>query len=122
MRPNAGIDVSKQHLDACCEDQERRWVNDASGWDGLTAMLKAHDVDLVVVEASGGYERGVVCALQGAGIEVARVNPRQARDCPSPIASMRAVCATSPMCSHAMRSARRTSVHRRTNTASCWRR
>ena len=80
MRPNAGIDVSKQHLDVCCEDQERRWVNDASGWDGLTAMLKAHDVDLVVVEASGGYERGVVCALQGAGIEVARVNPRQARD------------------------------------------
>jgi transposase len=34
----------------------------------------------VVVEASGGYERALVCALQSAGITVARVNPRQARD------------------------------------------
>ena len=37
-------------------------------------------MDLVVVEATGGYERGLVCALQGAGIAAARVNPRQARD------------------------------------------
>ena len=37
-------------------------------------------MDLVVLEATGGYERGLVCALQGAGITVARVNPRQARD------------------------------------------
>jgi hypothetical protein len=29
---------------------------------------------------TGGYERGLVSALQGAGIVVARVNPRQARD------------------------------------------
>ena len=34
----------------------------------------------MVLEATGGYERGLVCALQGAGIIVARVNPRQARD------------------------------------------
>jgi transposase len=34
----------------------------------------------VVLEASGGYERGLVCALQAAQIQVARVNPRQARD------------------------------------------
>lgn len=43
-------------------------------------MLKAANVDLVVVEATGGYERGAVCSLQGAEIAVARVNPRQARD------------------------------------------
>lgn len=43
-------------------------------------MLRAADVDLVVLEATGGYERGVVCALQAAGVTVARVNPRQARD------------------------------------------
>ena len=78
--PNAGIDVSKQHLDACWGTEEQRLVNDANGWDGLTAKLKAASVDLVVVEATGGYERGLVCALQGAGITVARVNPRQARD------------------------------------------
>ena len=79
-RPNAGIDVSKQHLDACWGTEELRLVNEASGWDELIAKFKAANVDLVVVEATGGYERGVVCALQDAGITVARVNPRQARD------------------------------------------
>lgn len=80
QRPNAGIDVSKQHLDACWGTEEQRTTNDASGWDELIAKFKQANVDLVVVEATGGYERGLVCALQGAGITVARVNPRQARD------------------------------------------
>ena len=80
QRPNAGIDVSKQHLDACWASEDQRVVNDATGWDEVIAKFKATDVDLVVVEATGGYERGLVCALQGAGITVARVNPRQARD------------------------------------------
>lgn len=80
QRPNAGIDVSKQHLDACWLAEDQRLVNDASGWDELIAKLRQADVDLVVVEATGGYERGLVCALQAAGITVARVNPRQARD------------------------------------------
>jgi len=79
-RLNAGVDVSKQHLDACWGDEDQRVDNDASGWDGLIAKLKAADVDLVVVEATGGYERGLVRALHGAQIAVARVNPRQARD------------------------------------------
>lgn len=43
-------------------------------------MLREAGVDLVVIEATGGYERGVLCALQTAGLCVARVNPRQARD------------------------------------------
>lgn len=80
QRPNAGVDVSKQHLDACWGGEDQRLVNDASGWDVLIAKFKDADVDLVVIEATGGYERGLVCALQGAGIVVARVNPRQARD------------------------------------------
>jgi transposase len=80
QRPNAGIDVSKQHLDACCDVHEQRVANDATGWNELIAKFKLACVDLVVIEASGGYERGLVCALQGADITVARVNPRQARD------------------------------------------
>lgn len=80
VRPNAGVDVSKHHLDACWGGQQRRVANDVQGWDELTAMLQAAGVDLVVIEATGGYERGLVCALQGAGLCVARVNPRQARD------------------------------------------
>ena len=80
QRPSAGIDVCKQHLDVCFGTQDQRFANDATGWDELIAKFKDANVDLVVVEATGGYERGLVCALQGAGITVARVNPRQARD------------------------------------------
>lgn len=72
--------MSKEHLDACWLDQELRVGNDASGWGELIAKFKACEVDLVVVEATGGYERGLVRALQQEGVEVARVNPRQARD------------------------------------------
>ena len=80
QRPNAGVDVCKQHLDVCLGTAEQRVANDANGWGELIAKCKDAGVDLVVLEATGGYERGLVCALQGAGIEVARVNPRQARD------------------------------------------
>lgn len=78
--PNAGIDVSKQHLDVCWESTQQRLSNDAAGWSELIAKLVAAEVDLVVVEATGGYERGLLLALQQAEIAVARVNPRQARD------------------------------------------
>jgi transposase len=80
QRLNAGIDVSKAHLDVCVGLDESRTANDEKGWDETIAKLGQAHVDLVVVEATGGYERGIVCALQQAGITVARVNPRQARD------------------------------------------
>jgi transposase len=80
QRPNAGIDVSKQHLDVCLNAEAQRLGNEASGWDAVIAKFKDANVDLVVIEATGGYERGVVCALQESGIAVARVNPKQARD------------------------------------------
>lgn len=78
QRANAGVDVSKQHLDACWGDELVRVSNDQAGWDELIAKFAR--VDLVVIEATGGYERGLVSALQAAGVCVARVNPRQARD------------------------------------------
>ena len=80
QRPNVGVDVCKQHLDVCLGATAQRVANDANGWNELIAKFKDAVVDLVVLEATGGYERGLVCALQGAGITVARVNPRQARD------------------------------------------
>lgn len=79
-RINVGIDVAKQHLDVCLGTELRRVGNDAAGHDELIAMCKQADVDLVLLEASGGYERAAVLALQQAGLCVARVNPRQARD------------------------------------------
>lgn len=77
---NAGVDVGKEHLDACWGDDKLRVTNDSAGWDELIAKLKAAKVDLVLLEATGGYERGLVCAMHQAGVSVARVNPRQARD------------------------------------------
>jgi transposase len=43
-------------------------------------VLRPHQPRLIVLEASGGYEAAAVCALQSAGLRVAVVNPRQARD------------------------------------------
>jgi len=56
------------------------WATTPRRWNELSAKFKARGVDLVVIEATDGYERGLVCALQDAGLSVARVNPRQARD------------------------------------------
>ena len=78
--PNAGIDVSKEHLNVHLFDLGWRVDNDASGRDALIVKLKQSEVDLVVVEATGGYERGLVTALHRAQVNVARVNPRQARE------------------------------------------
>lgn len=79
-RINVGIDVAKQHFDVCLDTSMLRLGNDTAGHDELIAMCRQADVDLVVLEASGGYERALVLALQQAGFSVARVNPRQARD------------------------------------------
>ena len=79
-RPCAGIDVAKAHLDAAWGDRLERVSNDAEGWDALVAKFKADAVDVVLLEASGGYESAVACALQAAGFAVVVMNPRQARD------------------------------------------
>lgn len=79
-RPCAGIDVSKAHLDAAWGERFERVSNDAEGYDALVAKFKAAAVDIVLMEASGGYENAVACALQAAGLAVVVINPRQARD------------------------------------------
>jgi transposase len=76
-----GIDVAKRHLDIAIEGG-RYWrtTNDEAGIAGLAAELKASQPTLVVLEATGGYERAVTAALAEAAIPVAVVNPRQVRD------------------------------------------
>lgn len=78
----AGIDVSKATLDvAMSSDGEvAQFGNDANGIEELVARLKSAAVDLVVMEATGGYETAAATALVGAGLRVAVVNPRQIRD------------------------------------------
>lgn len=79
-RVNAGIDVSKDGLDVAWGEQCERFANDAEGIEALTDRLRQAGVDLVVLEATGGYEAMVAAALQLAGCSVAVVNPRRARD------------------------------------------
>lgn len=78
----AGIDVSKSTLDvAFVPDGETLQAgNDAVGIEKLVNRLKAGRFDLVVMEATGGYETAVATALAAAGLRVAVVNPRQVRD------------------------------------------
>ena len=79
----AGIDVAKAHVDVDVVGAEfapQRYGNDCDGHSAVASALSALGVGLVVMEATGGYERGAICAMQAAGLAVARVNPRQARD------------------------------------------
>jgi transposase len=77
-----GIDVSKAHLDVAARPGGGAFrVADApAGHAELVERLRPIAPALVVTEATGGYELPVVAALRAAGIPVAAVNPRQARD------------------------------------------
>lgn len=76
-----GVDVSKDWLDVGMgRDRLERYANDVAGHDALIKALKQGPVELIVLEATGGMEFEVACALQAAGLAVAVVNPRQARD------------------------------------------
>ena len=77
-----GIDVSKAKLDVAVRPSEECWdtSNNPERIDDLVAKLEGLRPVLVVLEASGGYERPVVAALAASGLPVAVVNPRQARD------------------------------------------
>jgi transposase len=78
-----GIDVSKAHLDVAVGSTGRteRLTNTTSGHAAIVARVTVAGGPgaLVVVEATGGYERGVVGALDAAGVAVAVVNPRRVR-------------------------------------------
>ena len=81
-----GVDVSKARLDAYCLERQRRLAvdNDASGIERLIAWLAPGS--LVVMEASGGYERLAHRLLTERGIAVAVVNPARGRHFARPAA------------------------------------
>lgn len=83
--PNAihvGIDVAKESFDGALGvgGEVASYANDVAGSEALLLRLRDFDVRLIVMEATGGYEAELACALQAAGYQVAVVNPRQARD------------------------------------------
>lgn len=76
-----GIDVAKEKLDIAVlgEKRESQVTNDEKGITSLTKKLQSLKPDLIVVEATGGYQRAVVLGLYEAGLPVAVVNPARVR-------------------------------------------
>jgi len=80
---HAGIDVSKDHLDAAWASGLRpaeRLGNNPAGIARLVELLTRQELGRVVLEATGGYEKPLVAALLQARLPVVVINPRQARD------------------------------------------
>jgi transposase len=83
----AGVDVSKDRLDVCLRwgEPERHQealsvANDEAGIDALVSRLLQERPAMVILEATGGFERTAVGALAAAELAVAVVNPRHVRD------------------------------------------
>ena len=81
-RKVVGVDVSKATLDCAAVPRKSalQVANDAAGIAQLIRWLHELKPDLVVFEASGGYETAAATALMGELLPVAVVNPRQVRD------------------------------------------
>lgn len=82
MHACVGIDVSKATLDVAVHgsSEVRAFANSPAGFRRLAAWLLPQRPHQVVLEATGGYEQAALDALFGAGLPMARANPRQVRD------------------------------------------
>jgi transposase len=77
----AGIDTAKAKLDIAVHGLKARWQvdNTLPGWRRLSSQLAKAGVARVGIEATGGYERGVVEHLRAAGFVVLVLQPIQVR-------------------------------------------
>ena len=77
----AGIDTSKAKLDVAVHGRTERWqvANALPGWRALAANLAKIGVTRIGIEATGGYERGVVEHLRAAGFTVLVLQPIQVK-------------------------------------------
>jgi len=74
-----GVDIAKDWIDCHRLSTGEAWRVDTSPRSLRRFAARASGA-LVVFEASGGYERPLVAALDAAGATYARVNARQARE------------------------------------------
>jgi transposase len=76
-----GIDVAKEKLDLAVLGEARvnQISNDSAGIESLVSQMQKRKPELIVVEATGGYQRAVVLGLFHAGLPVAVVNPLRVR-------------------------------------------
>ena len=77
-----GIDVAKDSFCVACRPEGIRLSlpNNSEGHRNLVVALRKHRVELIVMEATGGYERSLTAELLQEGFPVVVANPRQVRD------------------------------------------
>lgn len=77
----AGIDTAKDKLDVAVHGQPgtRRIDNSPDGWARLAHDLAQAGVRRIGIEATGGYERGIMRHLQAEGFTVALLQPLQVK-------------------------------------------
>ncbi len=82
MRNCVGIDVAKRHFDlhAIEQNKDLRLENNSQGIGKCIKLCQKNKAQLIVMEATGGYEFLLASELQAAGFAVAVVNPRRIRD------------------------------------------
>ena len=82
MKNCIGIDVAKQNFDlhSLRTGQDRRMKNSTDGIRKCVALCNKIGPELIVMEATGGYELALAATLQAEGFAVAVVNPRRIRD------------------------------------------
>ena len=79
-----GIDVAKETLEVAVDDKSKTRCIANAGRE-IEALVKeliplSERIGVVLLEATGGFERQAAAALCAAGLAVMVVNPRQARD------------------------------------------
>ena len=76
-----GIDVAKDHLDVHLRPSGEAFSlpHNADAFEELVTRLVGLAPELIVLEATGGFEAAVAAALASAGLRLAIVNPRQVR-------------------------------------------
>jgi transposase len=81
MEHFVGIDVSKDRLDVCLRPSGESFAvaRDGKALAMLVERLRAVAPALIVMEATGGYETVVACAIAAAHLPLTVVNPRQIR-------------------------------------------
>ncbi len=82
MRNCIGIDVAKNYFDlhSIKTGREQRMENSTDGIRQCVAICNKIRPELIVMEATGGYELTLAATLQTEGFVVAVVNPRRIRD------------------------------------------
>ncbi len=77
-----GIDISKKHLDIFLTPPDTSFAvpNTEAGIAKLVARLRQVAPQIILLEATGGYEFRIVAALREAGLPACFINPRQVRD------------------------------------------